>query len=463
MEETTFEMLQRLFAANEDTGEALTAAYVIFEGGAPSQSGYVNLINTAISTNYGAGPGVVFNSENIFINIFNNLVTGNADAAAAFDGFVGAATSLSDQVSALYAQFVPAELQTAEGLAFMIRPEALAFYEGVAAERGMVGEDGPATVALASLIEILRDADVGIGAQINDLTDAIANGTATLPEDGTEFTPLSAGINADTNSDTTAGGGGGGGETGGGGGGGGDNNPPPDPEFSNSYGDLSDAAVFDDGDPENLDELYAGTGNPTDGMVLSVNTEAGIELALDARYRFPETPFVEPVEIDTETAKATYQLDADLGSSIRFAYSVASTDGTPLNLTAYDIKLFIDTDAGPGQEWVELLLQADTDGVETYAYNNANSVYDWGSVDTPGLPNGTPLIQDDGGSTSVSQNVQAFQWYNGGNAPEAGDIYSVRLAAYQVGTDVVMAQSDIEIQVVGTAGDTLPTDIGILV
>lgn len=189
--ETTLQILQRLFAEQADTAKALTGAYSILLGGTPNQQGYVSLINTAVSTNYGAGPGPVFNQENIFINSFNSLVQGNDAAKSAFLALLGGKTTLSEQVAALYAAFVPAADQTAEGLAFFTRPEGLKFYQDVATERGVAGDTGGAIIALSSLVNILTNSGQGIGAQINAVAQDVIDGSTAIPEISTDFTPLS--------------------------------------------------------------------------------------------------------------------------------------------------------------------------------------------------------------------------------------------------------------------------------
>ena len=85
------------------------------------------MINAAVSTNFGAGPGPAFNAENIFINLVNNLVQGNDDAGAAFDA-IARGTSLTSKIAATYRYVILPEHHTDEGLVFITRPEGLAFY-----------------------------------------------------------------------------------------------------------------------------------------------------------------------------------------------------------------------------------------------------------------------------------------------------------------------------------------------
>ena len=182
--------LAALVAANEDAAAAIAAAYEILLGGVPNVAGFDFLINNDIDTNYGSNtPNVVFNQENIFINLVNSLVKGNSAAANAFSGLIAGQSTLIDKITALYNELVPNG--TAEGIAFLTRPDALAFFEQVAAERGVAGPDGAAIVALASILNEAVKADLpGIGDSVNDLLAAIANGSAVLPETGNTLTPI---------------------------------------------------------------------------------------------------------------------------------------------------------------------------------------------------------------------------------------------------------------------------------
>lgn len=181
--------LQTLFAANEDTAKGLAAAYETLQAGIPTEAGFTFLINSAVSSNFGAGPGVSFNQENIFINLVNNLVQGNAAASASFNA-IATGNTLEEKVTSLYQTIIPASQQTAEGLAFITRPEGLTFYQNVAAERGVAGTDGAAIVSLASLLKIAVTADYGIGNSVNDLIKAVAAGNAAIPASGENLTLL---------------------------------------------------------------------------------------------------------------------------------------------------------------------------------------------------------------------------------------------------------------------------------
>ena len=180
--------LQTLFAANQDTAKGLAAAYETLQAGIPTEAGFTFLINSAVSSNFGAGAGVSFNQENIFINLVNNLVQGG-DATARFNA-LATGNTLEEKVTSIYQAIIPASKQSVEGLDFVTRDEGLSFYQNVAAERGVAGTDGAAIVSLASLLKIAVTADYGIGNSVNDLINAVAAGNATLPANGSILTML---------------------------------------------------------------------------------------------------------------------------------------------------------------------------------------------------------------------------------------------------------------------------------
>lgn len=186
------EDLAALVAENEEAAAAIAAAYEILLGGVPNVAGFTFLIDNIVATNYGSNnPNVVFNQENAFINVANALVQGNPAALASFQAITAGAASLSDKVAAIYNAMVPTGSQSAEGLAYLTRPDALAFYEQVAAERGVGGPDAAAIVALASILNITYTNDTpGIGDAVNDLLAAIADGSAQLPLTGDTLTPI---------------------------------------------------------------------------------------------------------------------------------------------------------------------------------------------------------------------------------------------------------------------------------
>ena len=184
--------LAALVAENEDAAAAIASAYEILLGGVPNVAGFTFLIENALATNYGSNDASIeFNQENVFINVFNALVQGNTDAAAAFSAITAGSATLIDKVAAIYETLFPVGVQSAEGLAYVTRPEALEFYAAVAAERGVAGPDGAAIVALASMMNVAYENDTpGIGDATNDLIAAILDGSAELPLTGNDFTPI---------------------------------------------------------------------------------------------------------------------------------------------------------------------------------------------------------------------------------------------------------------------------------
>ena len=95
------EEIEKAFLENLGLATGLTASYQSLLDGVPNKSGYISLINSAIASNFGAGAGVVFNEENIFINLLNNLVHGNTVAAAKF-ATLSAGATLVEKITSIY-------------------------------------------------------------------------------------------------------------------------------------------------------------------------------------------------------------------------------------------------------------------------------------------------------------------------------------------------------------------------
>ena len=169
--------------------KGLTGAYVYLGFGVPTQAGYTALINSNNDSNFGAGPGVTFNDENVIINTMNALYQGNADAKATFDALLAGAASLQDKLTAVYNSIIPEGERSEAGLAYF--QSQADFYIARAAELDIEGANGPALVAAAALLKIAIDNDIpGLGDGINDLIAAVDDGSAMIPEDGAAFTPL---------------------------------------------------------------------------------------------------------------------------------------------------------------------------------------------------------------------------------------------------------------------------------
>ena len=185
--------LQALFQGstqNASQAKGLTAAYQVLKGGVPTIDGYTFLINENNNTNFGAGAsGPTFNDENIYINVMNALYQGDMEAKATFDAIVAGGATLQDKLVAVYNNFIPAAQQTDAGRAYFTSQAD--FYTTRAAELGIAGPNGASLVAAAALIKIAVDNDIpGIGDNINDLLAAVQDGSAQIPQSGTDFTPL---------------------------------------------------------------------------------------------------------------------------------------------------------------------------------------------------------------------------------------------------------------------------------
>lgn len=177
-----------MFVVNGAQAKGLAAAYETLLGGVPNAAGFVNLIQTNLQTNFGAGPGPVFNTENIFINVVNALYQGNDQARLAFDA-IATGDSLSAKLGAVYQALVPAGSQSQAGQDAFAAQQA--FYTARAAELGISGADGGAVVGFAALLNIVvRDDLAGIGDTVNDLYAAVVGAVSALPATGTTLTAM---------------------------------------------------------------------------------------------------------------------------------------------------------------------------------------------------------------------------------------------------------------------------------
>lgn len=176
-------------ASNLSQFKGLSAAYGTLLSGIPSLDGYANLMATNNATNFGAGPGPVFNDENIIINTLNALYQGNSTAKAALNAILADVSAGGDLLTAVYNYVIPAASRTPAGLDYFKSQSG--FYEARAAELGIPGVTGAAVVAFASLTKIAVDNGIkGLGDSLNDLIRAVNNGSAVIPQGGTVFTPL---------------------------------------------------------------------------------------------------------------------------------------------------------------------------------------------------------------------------------------------------------------------------------
>ncbi len=169
--------------------KAIAAAYQVLLGGVPSAAGFEFLIKNNLSTHYGADAGPSFNEENIYINVANALVQGNPNASVRFSE-LATGRSLGEKIASLYDKVVPLSKQSADGVAFLTRPEGLKFYQDVAAERGITSGNGAAVTALAALLKVAVDAKTGIGNPVDDLLRSLADGSAGLPSSSATVIPI---------------------------------------------------------------------------------------------------------------------------------------------------------------------------------------------------------------------------------------------------------------------------------
>ncbi|WIJ27071.1 Ig-like domain-containing protein [Devosia sp. RR2S18] len=187
-------------------------------------------------------------------------------------------------------------------------------------------------------------------------------------------------------------------------------------------------------------ELYAGIGNPADGMSRSVAFlgPADIELALDVRLAG------DPADVTYLTydpGLATYWVNP--GANVRFAYSAGvndlnDDDTNVFDLSTFDFKLLIDTDAGLGTNFKSFTLLRQETGNPTA--NQENSPDEWVLDSDP-----STIIRDDGGNGYVTQNIQALHWYNGTSALNAGANYQVKLQAFAKDTNIQISETSISV------------------
>lgn len=216
------------------------------------------------------------------------------------------------------------------------------------------------------------------------------------------FPPVEPGPGPDPEPEQPGGGGGGGG----GDGGGGITVPAA------TYGNLAAH--------NGANNLLVGSGNPSTGFMIGKDSSGKIELGLDVRYH-QDLAEVLPSSDNSNV----FLVEAGREAAVRFAYSASG-----INLDNYDYTLRIDTNPGAEVEFATFKLVSD-----------GLSHYDWVQVGGAGL-----VFTDDGGNATTTQNIQALQYYNHGNAMKPGDQYDVNLSATFKGTSTVVAETAIVIQ-----------------
>lgn len=160
--------------------------------------------------------------------------------------------------------------------------------------------------------------------------------------------------------------------------------------------------------------IFNGSSNPNDNFaIVSTGT---VELGLSGRYTLDKNIIAGIAESD---GLVHFKMNAT--DAARFAYSVADASGA-----ANIFKLKIDVDSGAGTQYVEL--------VKT----GANAAGDW--VHSSG-----GKIADDGGNTTVSQNIQNIGWYDANtlSTAVAAGRYDVILEAYRADGVTLIAQNHV--------------------
>lgn len=205
-----------------------------------------------------------------------------------------------------------------------------------------------------------------------------------------------------------------------GGGGVGGGTPAETFSSTNSYGDLATGAR--DG------LLLVGTTNPASGFAkANIVGSAGtkIEIGLDARYKANPAE-VAPHAINGNGSHVLFDVNAV--DTVRYAYSIASE--AALDLNKFEFRLLVDKNPGLAQDMVTLKLQADP-------LSTSGSPYKW-------VGPGDILVTDDGGSLSITQNIQMIDWIDSAtDAFGVGDIHDVVLQVVNKASGAVVGQSSI--------------------
>ncbi|MBC6718788.1 DUF4214 domain-containing protein [Aurantimonas sp. DM33-3] len=188
------------------------------------------------------------------------------------------------------------------------------------------------------------------------------------------------------------------------------------------YGDLPSQARY-------VDNLYVGSGNPSDGFVLATYNNDEIVLGLDARI-------TQGGSYDPIPGTNTFRIDPNSG---RFAYSVSTNEASSLD--DYEFRLLIDRDGSEDVDFVEFNLFRDgttLESVGTRTNAGGNSPYDWITNEDGGH------IVDDGGNTWVTQNIESVAWFLAdGDDLNYGDEYTIKLQAFEKGTETVIIENEI--------------------
>lgn len=189
---------------------------------------------------------------------------------------------------------------------------------------------------------------------------------------------------------------------------------------------------------QNLDNLWAGTGNPAAGFLIKEAEYAPsgklLQLGLTAR----QTKVGEAYE--TVPGKSNNFAIDNAGDDIRFAYSIA-TDAA--SLANFDIKMKMDMDEGLGAKFKTFIL---TEAVSDAGSNPSG--FAWvldadndGKISTTELAAltnktaGAYIADDQGNGSQVSQNIMNLGWFDAdmSTANVQKGTYDIILEAYDKG------------------------------
>ncbi len=116
--------------------KAVAIVYETLLGGVPASDFFQFRISENIKTNYGGLPVIpASGSEAVYVNVAASLIRDSSVAAAQF-GDIASGLSLREMVSSIYSKNVPLARQSVDGLAYLVRDEAIQFYRDAADAKG---------------------------------------------------------------------------------------------------------------------------------------------------------------------------------------------------------------------------------------------------------------------------------------------------------------------------------------
>ena len=165
-------------------------------------------------------------------------------------------------------------------------------------------------------------------------------------------------------------------------------------------------------DPASSGNLYVGSGIPAANFGTATNAAAGIELGMMVLYR--QGPNIVPTD-DYDDGALAFDVASGPQSTTNgsfannatraawnYTFSIATgLGGATTTLADFTFQLLIDVDPGPGTTFRTLQLEA-----EATPQAAGQSGYAWRDLLTNTFP-----IQDDEGTTTVTQNSQNYAFY----------------------------------------------------